>query len=127
RGLARFEELRIGVGRRVIERARHLGAYLQSRARSPEERLRAEKHRAPAAVMAETAGLDFFEGGEPARSAAQSGNTRLRATRFIRATNPTISSHCRRRSPPWWRRRDCSPQDDRSDRNPPCRRDSRCP
>ena len=61
RGVARFEELRIGVGRRVIERARHLGAYLQSRARSPEERLRAEKHRAPAAVMAETAVLDFLE------------------------------------------------------------------
>jgi 2-polyprenyl-6-methoxyphenol hydroxylase-like FAD-dependent oxidoreductase len=62
RGLARFEALQIGVGRRVIERARHLGAYLQSRARSREERLRAEKHRAPAAVMAETAVLDFLEG-----------------------------------------------------------------
>jgi len=61
RGLARFEALRIGVGRRVIERARHLGAYLQSRARSRAERLRAEKHRAPAAVMAETAVLDFLE------------------------------------------------------------------
>ncbi len=60
RGLMRFEALRIMVGRRVIERARHLGAYLQSRARSPEERLRAEKHRAPAAVMAETAVLDFL-------------------------------------------------------------------
>ena len=59
-GLARFEALRIGVGRRIIERARHLGAYLQSRARSPEERRRAEKHRAPAAVMAETAVLDFL-------------------------------------------------------------------
>jgi 2-polyprenyl-6-methoxyphenol hydroxylase-like FAD-dependent oxidoreductase len=61
RGLARFEALRIPVGRRVIERARHLGAYLQSRARSPEERLRAEKHRAPATVMAETAVLDFLQ------------------------------------------------------------------
>jgi 2-polyprenyl-6-methoxyphenol hydroxylase-like FAD-dependent oxidoreductase len=61
RGLARFEALRLPVGRRVIERARHLGAYLQSRARSPEERLRAEKHRAPAAVMAETAVLDFLQ------------------------------------------------------------------
>jgi 2-polyprenyl-6-methoxyphenol hydroxylase-like FAD-dependent oxidoreductase len=60
RGLARFEALRVGVGRRVIERARHLGAYLQSRARSREERRRAEKHRAPAAVMAETAVLDFL-------------------------------------------------------------------
>jgi hypothetical protein len=39
---------------------RHLGAYLQSRARSREERRRAEKHRAPAAVMAETAVLDFL-------------------------------------------------------------------
>jgi 2-polyprenyl-6-methoxyphenol hydroxylase-like FAD-dependent oxidoreductase len=61
RGLARFEALRIGVGRRVIERARHLGAYLQSRARNAEERLRAEKHRAPAAVLAETAVLDFLQ------------------------------------------------------------------
>jgi 2-polyprenyl-6-methoxyphenol hydroxylase-like FAD-dependent oxidoreductase len=60
-GLARFEAMRIPVGNRVIERARHLGAYLQSRARSPEERLRAEKHRAPAAVMAETAVLDFLD------------------------------------------------------------------
>jgi 2-polyprenyl-6-methoxyphenol hydroxylase-like FAD-dependent oxidoreductase len=60
-GLARFEALRLPIGRRVIERARHLGAYLQSRARSPEERLRAEKHRAPAAVMAETAVLDFLD------------------------------------------------------------------
>jgi len=60
RGLARFEAVRLPVGRRVIERARHLGAYLQSRARSREERLRAEKHRAPAAVMAETAVLDFL-------------------------------------------------------------------
>jgi 2-polyprenyl-6-methoxyphenol hydroxylase-like FAD-dependent oxidoreductase len=61
RGLARFEALRLGVGRRVIERARHLGAYLQSRARNAEERLRAEQHRAPAAVLAETAVLDFLE------------------------------------------------------------------
>jgi 2-polyprenyl-6-methoxyphenol hydroxylase-like FAD-dependent oxidoreductase len=61
RGLARFEALRIGIGRRVIERARHLGAYLQSRARTAEERLRAEKHRAPEAVMAETAVLDFLD------------------------------------------------------------------
>jgi len=61
RGLARFEALRIGVGQRVIERARHLGAYLQSRARNAEERLRAEQHRAPAAVLAETAVLDFLQ------------------------------------------------------------------
>jgi 2-polyprenyl-6-methoxyphenol hydroxylase-like FAD-dependent oxidoreductase len=61
RGLARFEALRIGVGQRVIERARHLGAYLQSRARNADERLRAEQHRAPAAVLAETAVLDFLQ------------------------------------------------------------------
>ena len=60
RGLQRFEAARIGVGRRVIERARHLGAYLQSRARNAEERMRAEKHRAPEAVLAETAVLDFL-------------------------------------------------------------------
>jgi 2-polyprenyl-6-methoxyphenol hydroxylase-like FAD-dependent oxidoreductase len=61
RGLVRFEALRIGVGHRVIERARHLGAYLQSRARNADERLRAEQHRAPAAVLAETAVLDFLQ------------------------------------------------------------------
>src|SRR5438045_3809331 len=59
-GLQRFEAARIDIGRRVIERARHLGAYLQSRARTAEERLRAEKHRAPEAVLAETAVLDFL-------------------------------------------------------------------
>src|SRR5262249_1503537 len=31
-GLKQFEQARIGIGRHVIERARHLGAYLQSRA-----------------------------------------------------------------------------------------------
>src|SRR5262249_21133850 len=60
-GLKQFEQARIGVGRRVIERARHLGAHLQSRARSAEERMRAEKHRAPDAVLAETAVLDFLD------------------------------------------------------------------
>jgi len=60
RGVEQFEAVRIEVGRRVIERARHLGAYLQSRARTAEERMRAEQHRAPEAVLSETAVLDFL-------------------------------------------------------------------
>jgi 2-polyprenyl-6-methoxyphenol hydroxylase-like FAD-dependent oxidoreductase len=58
--LRRFEAERLPVGRRIIQRARHLGAYLQTRFRSEEERLLAERHRSPEAVMAETALLDFL-------------------------------------------------------------------
>jgi 2-polyprenyl-6-methoxyphenol hydroxylase-like FAD-dependent oxidoreductase len=58
--LRRFEAERLPVGRRIIRRARHLGAYLQTRFRTDEERLLAERHRTPEAVMAETALLDFL-------------------------------------------------------------------
>ena len=58
--LRRFEAERLVVGRRIIQRARHLGAYLQTRFRTEEERLLAERHRTPEAVMAETALLDFL-------------------------------------------------------------------
>ena len=58
--LRRFEAERLAVGRRIVQRARHLGAYLQTRFRSEEERLLAERHRSPEAVMAETALLDFL-------------------------------------------------------------------
>jgi 2-polyprenyl-6-methoxyphenol hydroxylase-like FAD-dependent oxidoreductase len=59
--LRRFEAERLAIGRRIVQRARHLGAYLQTRFRTDEERLLAERHRSPEAVMAETALLDFLD------------------------------------------------------------------
>ena len=57
--LRRFEARRLPVNARIIERARHLGAYLQA-TQTAEERARSERHGIPAAVMAETAVLDFL-------------------------------------------------------------------
>jgi 2-polyprenyl-6-methoxyphenol hydroxylase-like FAD-dependent oxidoreductase len=57
--LRRFEAERRPVGARIIERARHLGAYLQA-AQSTAERNRSARHRIPQAVLAETATLDFL-------------------------------------------------------------------
>jgi 2-polyprenyl-6-methoxyphenol hydroxylase-like FAD-dependent oxidoreductase len=57
--LRRFEAARLPVGRRIIERARHLGAYLQA-TQTAEERARSQRHGIPAAVLAETAVLDFL-------------------------------------------------------------------
>jgi 2-polyprenyl-6-methoxyphenol hydroxylase-like FAD-dependent oxidoreductase len=57
--LKQFEAERLLVGRRIIERARHLGAYLQAQ-RSAAERSYSERHGIPQAVMAETAVLDFL-------------------------------------------------------------------
>jgi 2-polyprenyl-6-methoxyphenol hydroxylase-like FAD-dependent oxidoreductase len=57
--LRRFEQKRLATGRRIIQRARHLGAYLQAQ-RTEEERAHSERHSIPAAVMAETAVLDFL-------------------------------------------------------------------
>jgi 2-polyprenyl-6-methoxyphenol hydroxylase-like FAD-dependent oxidoreductase len=57
--LRRFEARRLPVNTRIIERARHLGAYLQA-TQTAEERARSERHGIPAAVMAETAVLDFL-------------------------------------------------------------------
>jgi 2-polyprenyl-6-methoxyphenol hydroxylase-like FAD-dependent oxidoreductase len=58
--LRRFEADRLPVGRRIIERARHLGAYLQA-SQTAEERARAGRHSIPEAVLAETAVLDFLQ------------------------------------------------------------------
>jgi 2-polyprenyl-6-methoxyphenol hydroxylase-like FAD-dependent oxidoreductase len=58
--LRAFEAERIAVNRRIIQRARHLGAYLQTQFHSDEERRLAERHRTPEAVMTETAVLDFL-------------------------------------------------------------------
>ncbi len=59
--LARFEAARIGVGGRIIARARHLGAYVQAERRTDEEQRYAERHRTPEAVLAETALMDFLQ------------------------------------------------------------------
>jgi 2-polyprenyl-6-methoxyphenol hydroxylase-like FAD-dependent oxidoreductase len=57
--LLRFEAARLPIGQRIIERARHLGAYLQA-SQTSEERARSERHGIPEAVLAETAVLDFL-------------------------------------------------------------------
>src|SRR5262249_40614577 len=57
--LKRFEAARLAQNHRIIERARHLGAYLQA-SRTQEEQARAGKHSTDAAVIAETAVLDFL-------------------------------------------------------------------
>jgi hypothetical protein len=57
--LRRFEAARLPVGKRIIERARHLGAYLQA-TQTAEERARSQRHSIPEAVLAETAVLDFL-------------------------------------------------------------------
>lgn len=58
-GLARYEAERQPAGRRIVQRARHLGAYLQAGRSTEEERRAALRHRTADAVMAETALLDF--------------------------------------------------------------------
>lgn len=59
--LRRFEAERLPVGRRIIQRARHLGAYLQA-TRTEEERAHSERHSTAEAVMEETAVLGFLYG-----------------------------------------------------------------
>ena len=57
--LRRFEAERLPDNRKIIERARHLGAYLQA-TQTAEERARSARHSIPEAVLAETAVLDFL-------------------------------------------------------------------
>ena len=57
--LERYEAARLSENYRIIERARHLGAYLQA-TRTKEEQARAGRHSSDAAVIAETAVLDFL-------------------------------------------------------------------
>jgi 2-polyprenyl-6-methoxyphenol hydroxylase-like FAD-dependent oxidoreductase len=59
--LRRFEAERLPENNRIIERARHLGAYLQA-TQNAEERERSARHGIPEAVLAETAVLDFLYG-----------------------------------------------------------------
>jgi 2-polyprenyl-6-methoxyphenol hydroxylase-like FAD-dependent oxidoreductase len=57
--LCRFEAARLPDNRKIIERARHLGAYLQA-TQTAEERARSAQHSIPKAVLAETAMIDFL-------------------------------------------------------------------
>jgi len=57
--LVHYEATRLPENCRIIERARHLGAYLQA-TRTQEEQARAGRHSTDAAVIAETAVLDFL-------------------------------------------------------------------
>jgi 2-polyprenyl-6-methoxyphenol hydroxylase-like FAD-dependent oxidoreductase len=57
--LRRFEATRLRENYRIIERARHLGAFLQA-TRTQEEQARAGRHSTDGAVIAETATLDFL-------------------------------------------------------------------
>ena len=57
--LERFEAMRLAAGHRIIERARHLGAYLQAE-QTEEQRAHSQRHGIPEAVLAETAVLDFL-------------------------------------------------------------------
>jgi 2-polyprenyl-6-methoxyphenol hydroxylase-like FAD-dependent oxidoreductase len=57
--LKRFEAARLSENARIIERARHLGAYLQA-TQTQEEKARAGMHSTDGAVIAETAVLDFL-------------------------------------------------------------------
>jgi len=58
--LRRFEAARLAVGRRIIERARHLGAYLQA-SRTAAEQAHSDRYSTAEAVIAETAVLDFLD------------------------------------------------------------------
>ncbi|HXX26371.1 MAG TPA: FAD-dependent monooxygenase [Pseudolabrys sp.] len=57
--LKQFEAKRLGENSLIIQRARHLGAYLQA-TRTKEEQARAGQHETDEAVIAETAVLDFL-------------------------------------------------------------------
>jgi 2-polyprenyl-6-methoxyphenol hydroxylase-like FAD-dependent oxidoreductase len=57
--LRRYEAARLPVGRRIIQRARHLGAYLQA-SRTAEEEAHSDRYSTAEAVIAETAVLDFL-------------------------------------------------------------------
>ena len=57
--LKNFEQTRIGAGRRIIERARRLGAYVQADLKTQAEQTYAALHRTPDAVLSETAMMNF--------------------------------------------------------------------
>ena len=58
-GLARYEGERLTAGRLIVRRGRHLGAYLQARLDTEEQRAAAARYHTAEAVMTETALLTF--------------------------------------------------------------------
>ena len=60
RALAQFEAARVAINRQVMQRGRDLGTYLQPHLSNADERLKAERHGTPQAVMSEVAVLDFL-------------------------------------------------------------------
>ena len=59
--LRRYESDRLPAGRLMVQRARHLGAYLQA-SRNAEQAELSARHSIPEAVLKETATLDFLNG-----------------------------------------------------------------
>jgi 2-polyprenyl-6-methoxyphenol hydroxylase-like FAD-dependent oxidoreductase len=59
--LKAMEARQLPFGRRIIARARALGACLQARRATAEERTNALRFRAPAATLQETATLEFLD------------------------------------------------------------------
>ena len=57
--MRRFEAQRLPDNKKIIERARHLGAYLQA-TQTADERARSARHSIPQAVLVETGVLDFL-------------------------------------------------------------------
>jgi 2-polyprenyl-6-methoxyphenol hydroxylase-like FAD-dependent oxidoreductase len=57
--LKQFEAVRLPIGKRIIERTRALGAYVQADLKTDAERDYARLHRTPEAVLAETAMMDY--------------------------------------------------------------------
>jgi len=60
--LKAMEATQLRFGRRIIARARELGACLQPHHATEEERANAERFRSPQATLTETAALEFLEG-----------------------------------------------------------------
>jgi 2-polyprenyl-6-methoxyphenol hydroxylase-like FAD-dependent oxidoreductase len=58
--LKQFEAERLPIGNRIIERARHLGAYLQAHRHTADEEAHSQRYSIPQAVLEETAVLDFL-------------------------------------------------------------------
>ena len=59
-GLDAFEAGREPIGRRMVARGRDLGAAMQAKLATPHERAMAARYRDPAAVLADSATLDFL-------------------------------------------------------------------
>lgn len=60
RALKNFERARMNMGRRINERGRELGSYMELKPKTAKQRRQAEQHRTPQAVMTEIAVLDFL-------------------------------------------------------------------